>query len=150
MAVHCTQPLAPPDDLAAVALGVAEERGLHRIVVGGGLGLEGDAAMLKLEPLGRHVVDPERHVADPALIDGCFRCRPADDLQCHALIIDQEVPGRIAAALERDRHAQGIDIEIFQSGRIRGINREVFETCHSDRDPLRGTKNQPLAPRIPS
>ena len=43
-----SQPLLPPDDLAAVAPGILEERGLQLVVVDQGLGLEDDSEALEL------------------------------------------------------------------------------------------------------
>ena len=67
-----SQPPLAPDDLAAVSLGIAEERGLHRLVVDGRLGFEDETLPFELGLLRRHVIDPERHVADPALVDVRF------------------------------------------------------------------------------
>src|SRR3954468_7929732 len=60
---------APPEDLAAVAFRVAEEGGLHGRVVDDGVGLEDQPRTLQLGALPVHVIDQERDVADPSLID---------------------------------------------------------------------------------
>ena len=62
--------------------------------------LEDETLALKRGLSCRHVIDPERHVANPALVDVRLSSRPADNLERHALFISQKEPRRIAAALD--------------------------------------------------
>src|SRR5437763_218481 len=123
-----SQPPRAPDDLAAISLGIAKERRFDRIIVDGRLCLKDNTLALELGPGCRHVIDPESHVANPALVDVRLTDRPADDLERHALIVGEEEPRWIAAALEHDLHAKRPNIEVFERGCILSENREVFDS----------------------
>ncbi len=96
---------------------------------------EHETLALELGPGCRHVIDPESHVANPALVDVRLTGWPADDLERHALFISQEEPRRITAALEHDLHAKRLDIKIFECGCLLSENREMFDSCHAKMPP---------------
>jgi hypothetical protein len=78
-AVSLPQPAFSPDDLAAIAPRIFEEGRFQLVVVDRGLGLENDSQPLELDPLGSHVIDPERQMTDPALVDPGLTFGPAQN-----------------------------------------------------------------------
>ena len=87
-------------------------------------------SLLELGPLGGDVIDPERQMTDPALIDAGLARRPAQDLDRHSVVVGEKERGRIATTLEDHVEPQGRHVEILECGRVVGVDREMLDSGH--------------------